>query len=354
MVMYVLKRVMSSAVMLFIISIIIFVALRMLPGDPTTIALAQGDGVSEEAIARMRAELGLDLPVYLQYVNWISGFAVGDFGVSYFSKYGVGLLIAQRLPATVSLALAALVLAIVIALLAAILPLRLRSRWLERIVNSLTAFGLAAPTFVIGIILVLVFANAFRLLPASGYVAITDDPAQGLRYLLLPAFTLSLAIAPQLIRYLQGSIGEVRWATFVRTARGKGIGWGGTVNRHIVPNALLPALTSLGITVGNLLGGAVVVEAVFAWPGIGQLVVDSVNKRDYAVIQTVVLMAAAVFVLVTLVVDLLYGVLDPRLRVASRKRSSSGRPGSPSEPSTAASADTPSPAAVAIQKGATV
>ena len=348
---YVLKRVMSSVIMLFIISVIIFVALRMLPGDPTTIALAQGDGVSEEAIERMRSELGLDLPVLVQYGMWVSGFVVGDFGTSYFSKYDVGLLIAQRLPATISLAVVALLLAIVISLLAAILPLRLRSRWLERIVNAFTAFGLAAPTFVIGIILVLVFANAFRLLPSSGYVPLGDDLVQGLRYLILPAFTLSLAISPQLVRYLQGSIGEVRWATFVRTARGKGIGWGGTVDRHIMPNALLPALTSLGITVGSLLGGAVVVEAVFAWPGIGQLVVDAVNKRDYAVIQTVVLLAAAVFVFVTLLVDILYGVLDPRLRVAPKRRRGSA---SSTVEQVTPPADEDGSVSAAIQRGASV
>ncbi|MGB4136661.1 MAG: ABC transporter permease, partial [Microbacterium sp.] len=280
---------------------------------------AQGDGVSEQAIERMRAELGLDQPIPIQYLNWISGFFMGDFGSSYFSKYDVGLLIAQRLPATVSLAAAALLLTIVIALLAAVLPLRLRAPWLERIVNFFTAVGLAAPAFVIGIVLVLIFASSMKLLPPSGYVAFADNPGQALRYLTLPALTLSIAIAPQLIRYLQGSIDETRHATFVRTARGKGIGWGGTVNGHIVPNALLPALTSLGITVGSLLGGTVVVEAVFAWPGIGQLVIDAVNKRDYAIVQTVVLMAAAVFVVVTLIVDLLYGVIDPRLRVSTRR-----------------------------------
>ncbi|CAN5428922.1 ABC transporter permease [soil metagenome] len=320
MLMYVLRRVGSSLVMLVIISILIFVVLRLLPGDPTTVALAQGDGVSPEAIEKMRRELGLDQPVLIQYWSWMSGVVVGDFGFSYFSKYPVSLLIAQRLPATVTLAVAALVLAVLIALLAAVLPLRLRSAWLERIVNVFTAFGLAAPVFVIGILLVLFFANLLKLLPASGYVPFTDNPVAALRYLILPAFTLSLAIAPQLVRYLQGSISEVRKATFVRTARGKGIGWGGTVSNHIVPNALLPALTSLGITVGSLLGGSVIVEAVFAWPGIGQLVVDAVNKRDYAVIQTVVLLAAAVFVVVTLIVDLLYGVLDPRLRVSTRRR----------------------------------
>lgn len=339
MVRYILKRIGSAVVMLIIISILIFIALRMLPGDPTTVALAQGDGVTEDAINRMRAELGLDKPVLLQYWTWISGFAVGDFGYSYFSKYAVSELIGQRLPATVSLAVAALVLAIVIAVIAAVLPLLLRSKWLERIVNVFTAMGLAAPAFVIGIILVMFFAGWLKWLPSSGYVAFEANPGQALRYLALPAFTLSLAIAPQLIRYLQGSIDEVQWASFVRTARGKGIGWRRTVTEHIIPNALLPALTSLGITVGSLLGGSVVVEAVFAWPGIGQLVIDAVNKRDYAVIQTVVLLAAAVFVVVTLIVDLLYGVLDPRLRVASGTRSRSSTP-----PSSTLSADGPLPA----------
>ncbi|WP_154674403.1 ABC transporter permease [Nakamurella lactea] len=327
---YLLKRVGSSLVMLVIISILIFVALRMLPGDPTTVALAQGDGVTEDAIANMRAELGLDKPVLVQYWQWVSGFISGDFGYSYFSKYAVSELIGQRLPATISLTVAALVLAIVIAVIAAVVPVLLRSKWLERIVNLCTAAGMAAPVFVIGILLVLFFANLLGWLPSGGYVSFERNPAKAIRYLVLPALTLSLAIAPQLIRYLQGSIDEVRWASFVRTARGKGIGWRRTVSGHVLPNALLPALTSLGITVGSLLGGSVVVEAVFAWPGIGQLVIDAVNKRDYAVIQTVVLLAAAVFVVVTLIVDLLYGILDPRLRVApSRRAAAAPKPQSP-------------------------
>jgi len=317
MLVYVLKRVGSSLVLLAFISILIFVALRLLPGDPTTFSLAQGDGVSPEALEKMRRELGLDQPVFVQYWNWISGVVVGNFGFSYFSDFPVGLLIAQRLPATVTLAGAALALAIVIAVPVAVVPLWLRSVWLERITNVFVALGLATPVFVIGILLVLFFANFLNLFTGSGYVAFTDDPAAALGFLVLPAVTLALAIAPQLVRYLQGSIRGVAEATFVRTARGKGIGWGRTVSNHIVPNALLPALTSLGITVGSLLGGSVVVEVVFAWPGVGQLVVDAVVKRDYAVIQTIVLLAASAFVVVTLIVDLLYGVLDPRLRVST-------------------------------------
>lgn len=317
---YVLKRLGVSMLMLVLVSLLIFIVLRALPGDPTTVALAQGDGVDQDALARMAAELGLDRPVLEQYWTWVSHLVAGDFGYSYFSDYPVGALIAQRLPATLALTVVSLVLAIVLALCAATLPLRTRSRTLGRIVEGFTVFGLAAPPFVIGIVLIVVFASTLSWLPSSGYVPFAQSPGDWIRHLVLPSLTLAFAIAPQLVRYLQGSIGDVRWATFVRTARGKGIGWSRTVDRHILPNALLPALTSLGISVGMLLGGSVVVEAVFAWPGLGQLTIDAVMKRDYAVIQTIVMFAAGAFVLVTLLVDLLYGVLDPRLRVSRTAR----------------------------------
>jgi peptide/nickel transport system permease protein len=317
---YVLKRLGISALMLVLVSLLIFIVLRALPGDPTTVALAQGDGVDEEALARMAADLGLDRPVLEQYWTWITHFIVGDFGYSYFSDYPVGALISQRLPATLALTIASLVLAVIIALVAATLPLRTGSTTLGRIVEGTTVLGLAAPPFVIGIVLIVVFTSLLGWLPSSGFVPFERDPGQWALHLLLPSLTLAFSVAPQLVRYLQGSIGDVRWATFVRTARGKGIGWGRTVDRHILPNALLPALTSLGISVGMLLGGSVVVEAVFAWPGLGQLTIDAVMKRDYAVIQTVVMFAAAAFVLVTLLVDVLYGVLDPRLRVTRTAR----------------------------------
>ena len=209
MVIYILKRVGSSLLMLFIISIVIFVAIRLLPGDPTTVALAQSPGVSPEAIAKVRLELGLDQHVLVQYWQWISGVVVGDFGVSYFSKYPVAFLISQRLPATVMLAVSALVVGSVLAVLAALTPVRLRSAWLERLVNFFTAIGLAAPVFVVGILLVLFFANVLNILPASGYVPFSENPSAALRSLVLPSLTLSLALAPQLVRYLQGSI--ARW-----------------------------------------------------------------------------------------------------------------------------------------------
>ena len=336
MLLYVVKRVGSAALMLLLVSMLIFIALRSLPGDPTTYALAQGAGVTEDAIENMRRDLGLDLPIWAQYWDWVSGLVVGDLGTSYFSDFPVTTLIAQRLPATIQLATMAMVLSVVIALTFAVLPVRWRSVIAHRIVDGFTAFGLAAPSFVIGIILILVFATGLEVLPTSGYVPWSTDPGQALSFLILPGFTLAMAVAPQLIRYLQGSIGDVQNATFVRTAQGKGIGWPRVVNRHIVPNALLPALTSFGIMVGHLLGGSVVVEAVFAWPGIAQLTVDAVFKRDYAIIQAVVLMASAVFVVTTLVVDLLYGFLDPRLRVrSSRRRKTAAQATSPAEALTA-------------------
>lgn len=332
---YIARRVVSSLVMVVLVSIVIFVVLRLLPGDPSTTRLGQADGLDPQAIEKMRASLGLDRPVLVQYWSWVSGLVVGDLGFSYFSGYPVSRLLAQRLPATLELAGAGLLVGMLMALVAAILPARTRSRTLRRLVDAGTVFGLSAPPFVIGILAILLFSTVLGVAPSSGYVAFSDDPAANLQYLALPALTLGIVVAAPLVRYLQSSIAEVEWSTFVRTARGKGIGWVRTLDRHILPNALLPALTSLGITVGTLLGGSVVVESVFAWPGVGQQVVDAVLKRDYAVIQSIVLLTALAFVVTTLLVDVLYGVLDPRLRVSrGRSRRASG-------PRTSATGPTP-------------
>lgn len=312
---YIVQRVLSSLIMLGIISVLIFVVLRLLPGDPVTTKLGAARGIDPQAIAKMRADLGLDRPVLAQYWDWVHGLLTGDLGRSYFSDYAVGELVGQRLLPTLELAVFGLILAVFLAVLLAVAPVIWRNRSLSRAVAGYTTFGLSAPPFVIGIIFIIVFSVSLGWLPTKGYVPLTESVSQNLRQVLLPALTLGIAVSAPLIRYLRASITDVQTALYVRTAIGKGLSRRAVVLRHVLPNALLPALTSLGVSVGTLLGGVVVVEYVFSWPGLGSAVVDAVFKRDYAVIQSMVLLAAAVFVAVTLLVDVLYGVFDPRLRV---------------------------------------
>lgn len=312
---YLLRRLGSSVLMLILVSVLIFVVLRLLPGDPTVARVGAAQNIDPRALAALRGELGLDDPIPVQYWTWITGMLTGDLGRSYFSQFDVEVLIGQRLVPTLELSLAGIVLAVLLALVLAVLPTVLRGRWFGRFVGGYTTFGMASPPFVLGIVLVAVFTVQLDILPNEGYVPPTEDFGANLRMLLMPALTLGVCLSAPLIRYLRASLTEVENAPHVRTATGKGIRRRLVVLRHVLPNALLPALTSLGITVGAVLSGAVVVEYVFRWPGLGSLIVDSVYKRDYAVIQSTVLLLAAVFVVVNLLVDILYGVLDPRLRV---------------------------------------
>ncbi|OZM73140.1 ABC transporter permease [Amycolatopsis antarctica] len=315
---YVLRRLGASVLMLVLVSVLIFVVLRLLPGDPTIARVGAAQNIDPSALAALRRELGLDDPIPVQYWAWVTGIFGGDLGRSYFSQFDVEVLIGQRLVPTLELSVAGLLLAVLFAVVLAVLPTVIRGRWLGRIVGGYTTLGMASPPFVFGIVLIAIFTVQLDLLPNEGYVAPSEDLAANLRTLLMPALTLGICLSAPLIRYLRASLAEVEQSQHVRTATGKGIRRRLVVVRHVLPNAMLPALTSLGITVGAVLSGAVVVEYVFRWPGLGSLIVDSVYKRDYAVIQSTVLLLAAVFVLVNLFVDLLYGVLDPRLRVGGR------------------------------------
>jgi peptide/nickel transport system permease protein len=313
---FVLRRVVTSLLLLALVSILLFVVLRLLPGDPTIARVGPGQDVDPRALAQLRAEAGLDAPVLQQYLDWVGGLLQGDLGRSLFSRYDVGTLIAQRLGPTIELAVAGLLVGVLLAVPLALAPQLWPRGVVARAVSAFTTVGMAAPPFVFGIVFIAVFSVELGWLPTRGYVSLAEDPLENLRLLLLPALTLGIALAAPLVRYLRGSLDEALRAPYVRTARGKGVSRRDVVVRHALPNALLPALTALGVMVGSLLGGVVVVEYVFRWPGMGTLIVDAVFKRDYPILQTGVLLAAAAFILVNLVVDILYGVLDPRLRVS--------------------------------------
>lgn len=312
------RRVAISIAMLIATSLIIFIVLRLLPGDPVITRLGSTPGVDAAMIERLRQEAGLDAPVIQQYLTWIGGLVRGDFGQSYFNQFSVTELIGQRLPATLELTFLGILLAVIIALplgvLASLRPLGV----VDRIVTAFSTVGMALPQFLIGIALIIVFAVQTKVLPARGYTPFEEDPGENLVRMVLPALTLAIAASPLLIRYLRASMIEVLDSSYIRTATGKGQSRWGVVIGHGLRNALIPSLTMLGLIVGYTLGGVVIVEYVFGIPGLGSLAIDAVFKRDYAVLQSVVLLISAMFIITTLIVDLLYGVLDPRLRTKGR------------------------------------
>ncbi|HEY3182410.1 MAG TPA: ABC transporter permease [Gaiellaceae bacterium] len=314
---YVLKRVAVSIALLIISSILIFCLMRVIPGDPTItkVAGASGNAASVRALRAVRHELGLDQSLPAQYVHWVGGILRGDFGESYYSQFPVTKLISQRIGATLELAVLSLIIGVLMAVPAAVISAIWRNRAFDALLSAFTAIGMATPAFVTGIVLIVVFGVKLNLLPTQGYVSITHHPIESLKTAVLPSITLAIAIAAPLLRILDASLDDVASAPYIRTAAGKGLLRRQVVMRHLLPNATIPALTMLGVIIGSLLGGTVIVEYVFARPGLGTLVVDSVFKRDYAVLQTLVLLAAATFILSSLAIDLLYGVIDPRLRV---------------------------------------
>lgn len=317
---YVLRRAVTSLGLLVLSSILIFVVLRLIPGDPAVLKLGgSGTDIDPRAFEELRRQLGLDRSIPYQYVHWIDGILHGDWGVSYFSQYPVTDLIMERAGATLQLTLVALVLGLLMAVPAATAGAIWRNRVFDSLLSGGTALGLATPSFVTGIVLIVIFGVKLDLLPTQGYVPFSEDPVESTKTVLLPAITLAVAIAAPIMLILRSSLADVASAPYIRTAEGKGLLRRPIVLRHLLPNATIPALTMAGIIVGDLLGGAVIVEYVFARQGLGSLMVDAVYQRDYEVLQALVLLAAGAFIVTSFVVDLLYGILDPRLRVRGRE-----------------------------------
>ncbi|MCX4747233.1 ABC transporter permease [Kitasatospora sp. NBC_01287] len=308
---YFLKRLPSALLVLLLASVAVFLILRLIPGDPAT-TLAGDAG--PEAVAAVRARLGLDQSLPVQYLHWLGNVLTGNLGPSYAIGGQVSDLIGGGLGNTVELTLGALVLVLALGLPLGLLGATARSRPLAAAVRILTTAVLAVPPFVTGVVLVLVFAVGLGLLPATGHASILAEPDIGVQYLLLPALCLALPSAAILARYLKDGLERALAEDYVRTATALGVSRRRIVWRHALPNALPPVVTLLGLQVGQLLGGAVLVEAIFAWPGLGQLAEQGVLRRDYPVVQDLLLLLVAVFVAVQLLTDLLYAWLDPRIR----------------------------------------
>ena len=312
---YLVRRVVTSAGLLILGSMAVFLLMRVIPGDPTITKLGGTiKDVDGGTLAAIRAELGLDKSIPEQYVDWVGGILHGDFGASYFSQFSVTALVQQRYGATLLLAFMAMVIGLLIAVPASVAGAIWPNRYLNAVLAAFAAVGIAIPTFVIGIGLIIVLGVELEWLPTQGYVSFQADPVQSIKSTLLPAVTLGIGVAAATMRILRPSLLDVGSSSFVRTAKGKGLLRRQVVVRHELPNASIPAITAAGIIVAHLVGGAVIIEYVFARPGLGSLMVDSVYQRDYGVLQALVLLAVVVFIVTSLVVDVILGVVDPRLR----------------------------------------
>ena len=312
---YILRRILQSVPVLLLASIAVFLLVHLVPGDPAL--LLAGPDATPEVVAAVRRDMGLDAPLPVQYALWAGHVLQGDLGRSYISRLPVTQLIRNALPATVELALAAMAIAILFALPTGILSAVKRQSLPDWIVTALNGLALGVPNFWLGILLIILFALILNWLPPGGRVELLSNPGVAWKSLVLPAVTLGIPIGAALSRFTRAAMLEVLHEDYIRTARAKGLpGWG-VIARHAIRNALIPIVTVLGIQFGRLLGGAVIVESVFAWPGVGRMILQAVLNRDYLLVQGALLLLVVTFIIINLLVDLLYGALDPRIRLSS-------------------------------------
>jgi len=302
---YIARQLVQLVVVVFGISLLAFAILHVL-GDP--VLLLQPQNAGKEEFERYRHLLGLDRPIYVQYWKFVSRAVLGDFGKSWYADTPAFSLVLERMPPTIYLTLSGLVVALVIALpLGTVAALR-RHSWIDSLCTAVAVAGQAAPIFWLGIMLIIVFSVRLRLLPASGYGTWQN--------FLMPAFCLGAALAPITMRLVRSGVIEVMNMEFIKTARAKGLAEGRVVVKHAFRNACIPVITVLGLQFGQLLGGAIITETVFAWPGVATLTVESIRNQDFAVVQCAVVLLALLIVSVNLLVDVVVGFIDPRIRAS--------------------------------------
>ncbi len=304
-------RLLGTLPVLLILSLGVFLMLHLTPGDPVQIML--GQDADPQSIAALRAELGLDQPLPVQYARWLGNVLRGDLGHSIRTHQPVSEAIVSRLPVTLELSLVSLVISLAIGLPAGVLAASRRNTSVDFASTGLALAGVSLPSFFLGILLILVFALWLRWVPPSGYTPLIQDPGMNIKQMFLPAVALGAALAGIVARLMRSSLLDVLETEYMRTARAKGLSQQASVLRHGLKNALLPVVTVVGLQVGALLGGAILIETIFALPGIGRLAVDSIFSRDFPIVQGVVLFLALVRVISNLIADLLYAQLDPRI-----------------------------------------
>jgi peptide/nickel transport system permease protein len=314
---YVLRRICVAAGLVFIVASLVFLAIHLVPGDPAELLLSQGGVAPDPAtVAELREKLGLDAPLLDQYLNYLAALLHGNLGSSLIDDHSVAAEIALRLPRTLELIVAAAVLAILLGLPAGTLAALHAGSPGDRLASAAAGIALSVPVFVVGTVAILLFAQKLRWVPAGGYVPFERDALGHLLVLAMPAGTIALGLAAVIFRMTRTSVLEVAARDYVRAARARGIAPGRIVLNHVLRNALLPVVTVLALHLGSLLGGTVLVEYVFNWPGLSGYLVRAVELRDYPEVTGIVLVISILFVLLNLAVDLTYAVLDPRVRHA--------------------------------------
>jgi len=309
---YLVRRILATIPVMGVVAVIVFLLLHLAPGDPAT--LIAGDFATAEDIARIGKQLGLDRPLPVQFVGWVGQILQGELGTSIFSQLPVSRLIRQRLEPTLVLSMTTLVIAVILAIPVGVLAAWRARTWIDRVVMGFAVCGLSVPVFVLGYLLIYFFAIRLGWLPVQGYVSLTQGLWPCLRSIVLPSLALGSIYMALIARITRASLLEVLQEDYVRTAHAKGLSTLTVVVTHALRNASIPIVTIIGVGLTLLIGGVVITESVFAIPGIGRLTVDAILRRDYPIIQAVILLSSGVYVLVNLVIDLLYTVLDPRIR----------------------------------------
>jgi peptide/nickel transport system permease protein len=309
---YIIRRIIATIPVMAVVGIFVFLLLHLTPGDPA--AIIAGDYASPEDIKRIRAKLGLDEPIYIQFGTWVWQLMQGDLGISIFSDLPVAHLIAQRIEPTLALSVATIIMAVLFAV-----PLGVLAAWragtlIDRLSMVIAVFGFSVPVFVIGYLLMYVFAIELKWFPVQGYVSYKVGVLPFLRSITLPSVALALLYSALIARITRASVLEVLTEDYIRTAHAKGLASSVVLMRHALKNAAVPIVTIIGIGIALLIGGVVVTESVFNIPGLGRLTVDSILRRDYPIIQGVILLFAGVYVFINLLVDIAYTFLDPRIR----------------------------------------
>jgi len=309
---YLIRRVLAAIPVMGVVAIFVFLLLRLTPGDPA--AILAGDNATPEQLDRIRTSLGLNEPLYTQFFKWVGKLLHGDLGTSLISNVPVLKMIGQRVEPSVSIAIATIILAILIAVPLGVIAAWKHGTWIDRFVMGLSVIGFSVPVFVIGYVLIQIFAIDLRWLPVQGFKSITAGLGPFLERIILPSVTLSFIYVALIARMTRAAMLDVLGEDYVRTARAKGISESAVLLRHALRNAAVPVITVIGTGFALLISGVVVTESVFNLPGIGRLTVDAVLARDYPVIQAMILLTSLIYVTVNLLIDVVYTLLDPRIR----------------------------------------
>ncbi|MEZ4569790.1 MAG: ABC transporter permease subunit [Thermomicrobiales bacterium] len=313
---YVVRRLIQAAIMIFVVASLVAVFIQFIPGDPAYVILGE-ERATEDRVEAIRDDLGLNRPIYEQYADWLSGVVRGDLGESLISGRPIRTDLQLRIPRTFELGGAAVLISVLVGIPLGVIAARSRNSLPDVLATSFAILGLSVPVFVVGPLLVLLLSVKTDILPASGYVPFQEDPVEHLKRLALPAFTLGVLSSATIIRMTRSSVLEVLGEDYVRSARSRGLGERSVLFTHALRNALIPVVTIIGLQMGTLLGSSVLVEYIFNWPGVSTYLIDGINRRDYPIVQAVILVIAVTFILLNLLTDLIYAWIDPRIKYGS-------------------------------------